>query len=130
MDLICLLSSSGPDSFPHTRGDGPSVINAISIDYQFSPHTWGWTHNTLSHQRRRAVFPTHVGMDLLAFFYIVEIIGFPHTRGDGSTGKLIEAIKKKFSPHTWGWTFILLLGISDMFVFPTHVGMDLGIICQ
>ena len=96
----------------------------------FSPHTWGWTHNTLSHQRRRAVFPTHVGMDLLAFFYIVEIIGFPHTRGDGSTGKLIEAIKKKFSPHTWGWTFILLLGISDMFVFPTHVGMDLGIICQ
>ncbi len=83
MDLTASPSAPVPKSFPHTRGDGPVLKSKIGDFGPFSPHTWGWTHNTLSHQRRRAVFPTHVGMDHKRMISADLFEGFPHTRGDG-----------------------------------------------
>ena len=31
-------------SFPHTRGDGPSVLTGTGQSFAFSPHPWGWTY--------------------------------------------------------------------------------------
>ena len=91
-------------SFPHTRGDGPKLVFAISLFCPFSPHPWGWTAVGRLSAIRTLVFPTPVGMDRGHSDRNSGMVSFPHTRGDGP---LIErgALKRtEFSPHPWGWT--------------------------
>jgi len=71
----------------------------------FSPHTWGWTADYEWYVDNVLVFPTHVGMDLLARTIRSIVVCFPHTRGDGPEIRPYFDNDKKFSPHTWGWTF-------------------------
>ena len=112
-----------PDSFPHTRGDGPvNRLRKPSVQW-FSPHTWGWSAVIAPCRLLVAVFPTHVGM-VRCFAGLVWVnAGFPHTRGDGPHNGYGWDLSGAFSPHTWGWSFFNTLNILAPDVFPTHVGM-------
>ena len=52
----------GRASFPHMRGDVPSLRMSIAHRFPFSPHAWGCTEVLLVRDRILAVFPTCVGM--------------------------------------------------------------------
>ncbi len=71
------------------------------------------------------VFPTHVGMDRIKKNKQMEAVSFPHTRGDGPGYSIPVPDDSTFSPHTWGWTAVILPIKARVPVFPTHVGMDL-----
>ena len=50
--------------------------------------------------------------------------GIPHTRGDGPFTRREEKARRRYSPHTWGWTGHRRRDHPCRAVFPTHVGMD------
>ncbi len=43
MDRCGKFRGSSPRSFPHTRGDGPTLAAGTRLYWEFSPHPWGWT---------------------------------------------------------------------------------------
>ena len=47
---------------PHTRGDGPHIVNHSIPSGKCSPHTWGWPKVAEDKIAVEEVFPTHVGM--------------------------------------------------------------------
>ena len=51
-----------------------------------SPHPWGWTDLGFVKHSLRPAFPTPVGMDRRFVFAPEDVIGIPHTRGDGPAG--------------------------------------------
>ena len=111
----------------------------------FSPHAWGWTGKTDAWCVEPDVFPTRVGVDLVARSKLIPIGSFPHTRGGGplNEGYLIHygrvfptrvgvdllpalslASISAFSPHAWGWTYRASPEFWSRKVFPTRVGVD------
>ncbi len=74
----------GLNSFPHTRGDGPTAKATM--------------------RRCASVFPTPVGMDRYSPCFRAVRQCFPHTRGDGPMPVLRLSASDTFSPHPWGWT--------------------------
>ena len=91
-------------SFPHRRGDGPSIVDHESRLGEFSPQAWGWSGSRCCHQLRNTVFPTGVGMVL------DSPIGFSKSC--------------MFSPQAWGWS-VVAWGTGQLnIVFPTGVGID------
>ena len=100
-------------------------INKKQARRAFSPHTWGWTWTNATLFLCCAVFPTHVGMDLPSKNWHNRTRRFPHTRGDGPSAAFDASTGHEFSPHTWGWTWTINRSAVWIFVFPTHVGMDL-----
>ena len=73
------------------------------------------------------VFPTRVGVDQITTAQPPPAKSFPHTRGGGPVGKSSFTSQIRFSPHAWGWTATLSTGHLGQLVFPTRVGVDLGI---
>ena len=49
-------------SFPHSRGDVPSLDGQTVFGVAFSPLTWGCSGRRRAEVLERIVFPTHVGM--------------------------------------------------------------------
>ena len=111
------------ERFPHTRGDGPNAYHPRSAHVKFSPHAWGWSAVRLSHREHFEVFPTRVGMVRQPFYCSAEVLGFPHTRGDGPSGRRRIQSQTSFSPHAWGWSVVPAPGSIVLSVFPTRVGM-------
>ena len=110
-------------SFPHTRGDGPSWVDASSERIWFSPHTWGWSGHHVRFGACSFVFPTPVGMVRTKWKLTALSKRFPHTRGDGPRENAREWQEFRFSPHPWGWSARCGGGNILPSVFPTHVGM-------
>ena len=75
--------------------------------FKFSPRTWGCTWRLHGQVIEGSVFPTHVGVYLMAF--------------------AIKAAQQKFSPRTWGCTGQPLAAQRPIDVFPTHVGVYLSL---
>ena len=50
------------------------------------------------------VFPTRVGVDLEQADIALSSSRFPHTRGGGPAGSVVNLVSAGFSPHAWGWT--------------------------
>ena len=48
--------------FPHTRGDGPRLLQSTQPQSPISPHPWGWPGSPCQRPPRRHDFPTPVGM--------------------------------------------------------------------
>ena len=125
--------------FPRTRGDGPVPGYAESSEWKVSPHTRGWTSLLAAavsphtrgwtpahrrHQRHRAGFPAHAGMDRCRPPPPVPARRFPRTRGDGPGKLLILVFHTKVSPHTRGWTLVDDTLQMTLTGFPAHAGMD------
>ena len=77
-------SSSTGKGIPHTRGGDPKFIGIIFTIFQYSPHTWGWSHTKTCQSLSLGVFPTHVGV-------------IPRLRCEPKASM-------EYSPHTWGWS--------------------------
>ena len=73
------------------------------------------------------VFPTRVGVDRFGIFARLAFSRFPHTRGGGPPSCITQKSCDAFSPHAWGWTVVPPLLQPEPVVFPTRVGVDLGI---
>ena len=109
--------------FPHMRGDGPACEPIDCRLRQFSPHAWGWSELFAVITAGTPVFPTCVGMVRRKRCFVYQTSSFPHMRGDGPRLPISVYSALGFSPHAWGWSAIPLLGLSNMRVFPTCVGM-------
>ena len=70
------------------------------------------------------VFPTRVGVDLSVPGTRAAPDRFPHTRGGGPVSRTPGHSLVEFSPHAWGWTYILWIRFWKPQVFPTRVGVD------
>ena len=104
---------------PRTRGDGPRIRRGAARHDRASPHTRGWTCCRWFPYPKPRGFPAHAGMDPPSRSHAGSKSSgeaSPHTRGDrrGPRPDSPEAA----SPHTRGWTAVLLTG------FPAHAGMD------
>ena len=94
-------------SFPHACGGVPA---------EFHPEAWDVE-----------VFPTHVGVYLLLLVVKSLVPGFPHACG--GVPLYFSFIKQvaPFSPRMWGCTVSSLIRARCSRVFPTHVGVYLGL---
>ncbi len=110
-------------SFPHPRGDGPKNHETKTLRHAFSPPAWGWSEAQNDEWDPLAVFPTRVGMVRVIEFDGGIIIGFPHPRGDGPIPRVTWRSSCSFSPPAWGWSGELVMIHTEMYVFPTRVGM-------
>ena len=68
-------------SLPHTRGGVSSKICDIALDSPSSPHTWGCFLCAADRIKRKAVFPTHVGVFPSGGTTSGGTTCLPHTRG-------------------------------------------------
>ena len=74
--------------FPHLRGDGPWDTDAKVAGKWISPPAWGWPVETKSADLDDEDFPTCVGMARLSVERAIELVRFPHLRGDGPNTEL------------------------------------------
>ncbi len=110
-------------SFPHTRGDVPTVFGLTSIAHLFSPHAWGCSACRRPDRRTGEVFPTRVGMFRAIPTRSSRRWCFPHTRGDVPEELIMPPGARRFSPHAWGCSAGTAYRARIADVFPTRVGM-------
>ena len=91
---------------------------------EYSPHAWGWTFGFVQRAIIIDVFPTRVGVDLNCRSLLSWLLSIPHTRGGGPLNQFGIDVRKKYSPHAWGWTATLANTAEARGVFPTRVGVD------
>ena len=65
-----------------------------------------------------------MGVDRTACDALHGKCGIPHARGGGPSTISLRRISKSYSPRTWGWTAEWTGEIGEVYVFPTHVGVD------
>ncbi len=111
--------------YPHTRGGGPASSGFSAAMPAVSPHAWGWTIAHQSGVLGAGGIPTRVGVDRRSPAPAAEGIGYPHTRGGGPAGLLLNVTALQVSPHAWGWTLAHLGQLLRQPGIPTRVGVDL-----
>ena len=89
-----------------------------------SAHTRGWTFRAYASGGVGVGFPAHAGMDPSHHVVYVLCCGFPRTRGDGPYLFLAFDHSLQVSPHTRGWTLLVIVREEDRRGFPAHAGMD------
>ena len=90
---------------------------------RFSPHKWGWSLDWLFSCFESFVFPTQVGMIPDSISKWLLFCCFPHTSGDDPEAAWRGSVRRWFSPHKWGWSWIKCTIYLLKMVFPTQVGM-------
>ncbi len=109
--------------FPHKRGDVPAALDAGERVYEFSPQAWGCSGGEHDTRGPEPVFPTSVGMFLRAGQDDVDVVRFPHKRGDVPLSRPVGCPLAPFSPQAWGCSVAGGWSSSPPMVFPTSVGM-------
>ena len=99
-------------------------VNNLSVS---SPRTWGCFLATFLEQKGMTVFPTHVGVFLLKRPPFMPFGGLPHARGGVSPVGVGCCEPSGSSPRTWGCFWASRFMPERVAVFPTHVGVFLGI---
>ena len=124
MDPLQVEALAQHERLPRTRGDGPLLAAAGGGGTTASPHTRGWTLDTLTGELQTHGFPAHAGMDPTGRAATRHRSRLPRTRGDGPLHQRRPSRYPRASPHTRGWT--PLRGRRQRFVhgFPAHAGMD------
>ena len=97
-------SSASGRRLPRTRGDGPCAAAVASPAIRASPHTRGWTAETLARDEGAEGFPAHAGMDPRRNLHRQPRPWLPRTRGDGPVHYSRAQLSRWASPHTRGWT--------------------------
>ena len=90
-----------------------------------SPHPWGCFQAMPGSRRRTSVFPTPVGVFLVAVHAPAGIHRLPHTRGGVSPKARYKACFVGSSPHPWGCFRYVYQYHHQRRVFPTPVGVFL-----
>ena len=100
-----IWSSIGWTSFPHACGGVPTNISTISLLLQFSPRMWGCTCYIGYPECFDRVFPTHVGVYLVAERLKTRTVSFPHACGGVPHIQVPIILVDQFSPRMWGCTY-------------------------
>ncbi len=90
------------DGLPHARGGVSLQVQSQQIALESSPRTWGCFPLHGSAYFSDLVFPTHVGVFLVARIAAVARMGLPHARGGVSCCRNEERASFRSSPLTWG----------------------------
>ena len=124
MDPSTCVPPPPPEGLPRTRGDGPQVEPRLGGVERASPHTRGWTVDGLRLRRYRRGFPAHAGMDPACMPSCAGDAWLPRTRGDGPLWRIPNPSDATASPHTRGWTPLVMRDALKSRGFPAHAGMD------
>ena len=108
---------------PHARGGVSRQERAGRGRRLSSPRTWGCFSPRFGPARTCRVFPTHVGVFLNHEPALYVYDSLPHARGGVSHEKRGHDSTPRSSPRTWGCFYKIIMGQSDLRVFPTHVGV-------
>ncbi len=123
-------SSAGPDRpprcFPRTRGDGPGTAKDAQHDAPFPPHSRGWTFHRAAWATSAFVSPALAGMDRTRGRSTRLTCSFPRTRGDGPCSARRRRPRRRFPPHSRGWTGDAPPPALTPIVSPALAGMDPG----
>ncbi len=112
---------------PHARGGVSSLVELVGRWQSSSPRTWGCFLGACNLSHRDVVFPTHVGVFPLAGSITTGNYCLPHARGGVSKGQNERKNRQLSSPRTWGCFLAKTSSRALAFVFPTHVGVFLGL---
>src|ERR1035438_5693816 len=108
---------------PHSRGDGPTVINLDTVPDPCSPLAWGWSAAEPGPTCHGNMLPTRVGM-VRNQAIAIRCPGYaPHSRGDGPTNPHGHVPDFECSPLAWGWSAIIGGDATGLEMLPTRVGM-------
>ncbi|STR98089.1 Domain of uncharacterised function (DUF2825) [Klebsiella pneumoniae] len=111
------------EGLPHARGGVSAPVRRANNGNASSPRTWGCFCQPNDWSQSWRVFPTHVGVFLLADQAVKVPAGLPHARGGVSTVRCTTVRCTTSSPRTWG-CFPKSWQVSGSHsVFPTHVGV-------
>ena len=120
-------ASSRPTALglPHASGGVSSKPSASTTPVRSSPREWGCFQNVSCFAETSHVFPTRVGVFLMAYSRHCICISLPHASGGVSCpiGHGSRAILS--SPREWGCFQARLLLRRSIAVFPTRVGVFL-----
>ena len=100
-------------------------VNNLSVS---SPRTWGCFSYGIRVSTPTNVFPTHVGVFPSSPGLSSRRRGLPHARGGVSKSWLFLSCTMASSPRTWGCFPDRGRGENTSKVFPTHVGVFLGLV--
>ena len=123
MFLVDEKPASQDDCFPRIRGDVPAVFFDQHLRCLFSPHTRGCSYIANLIADADEVFPAYAGM-FLPWSNAGKIPSrFPRIRGDVPRGGCQPDGVCRFSPHTRGCSFQMLMEHVTLTVFPAYAGM-------
>ena len=117
----------GDNGLPHARGGVSFSGLAIFITWKSSPRPWGCFFSAALSTLVALVFPTPVGVFLIAVFRPCWRKSLPHARGGVSYYGKHLATSRQSSPRPWGCFFGFADPMGDAVVFPTPVGVFLFI---
>ena len=112
---------------PHARGGVSRQAWRLARACGSSPRTWGCFSRGYGAQEAVTVFPTHVGVFPTVVLCATYKQGLPHARGGVSCNKTGTGGANKSSPRTWGCFYGFPVYRQIAQVFPTHVGVFLGL---
>ena len=110
-------------SLPHARGGVSTVCVSDRVGEMSSPRPWGCFLYASEVELRQDVFPTPVGVFLLASNLRFVMRRLPHARGGVSKILKITPQKTGSSPRPWGCFSDHALRDVPQGVFPTPVGV-------
>ena len=110
---------------PHARGGVSLKQSEQAQPSESSPRTWGCFWPRCRTERHGLVFPTHVGVFLMAGNYPALVPSLPHARGGVSLAYTECSSGLSSSPRTWGCFQGGRRCCRFSPVFPTHVGVFL-----
>ena len=123
------MYSSGAACLPHARGGVSTKLKGFCKTTASSPRTWGCFLAAAARSKALDVFPTHVGVFPSRLPSRSLSRSLPHARGGVSAQRPAQGRFRVSSPRTWGCFYgVRKLGIPCT-VFPTHVGVFLGVRC-
>ena len=122
-----LPRASGTASLPHVRG-GVSLNGALKMSSKkSSPRTWGCFRCLSRRDGYRGVFPTYVGVFPPCISSGSHVASLPHVRGGVSQAVANGLVAPGSSPRTWGCFVHPDERRQADWVFPTYVGVFLGV---
>ncbi len=122
----CAKATSN-SSLPHARGGVSGAGRVYIFKSKSSPRPWGCFWEDVHFWDLTPVFPTPVGVFLRIECCFSRSNGLPHARGGVSSCELVSVFLKKSSPRPWGCFSRDNLKAASSGVFPTPVGVFLGL---
>ena len=113
--------------FPTHVGVFLTFIYVTTHSLESSPRTWGCFSHEKGNRLLFLVFPTHVGVFLPVIGAFPMTKCLPHARGGVSTLHCMTMDSTESSPRTWGCFHGFDHIDVGKCVFPTHVGVFLGL---
>ena len=113
-------------SLPHARGGVSAETCLPEMPALSSPRPWGCFSSAEAGGRMPPVFPTPVGVFLIAVIEAASLIRLPHARGGVSSANGRSCWNRRSSPRPWGCFYGRTPLDEIPTVFPTPVGVFLS----